>query len=118
VSLYGDAIRALRQVILLDERVRNTAVDPAAMSQAVADLHDSVSRLEGMVAAVMAPSHRANPPRARRRLPEQKNRSSICEAVRLVHRSRAPLTTTRRGTRQMAGNSVSVRSPIFRTRHG
>src|SRR5437667_3025356 len=56
VSLYGDAVRALRQVILLDERVRNTAVDPAAMSQAVADLHDSVSRLEGMVAAVMAPS--------------------------------------------------------------
>jgi hypothetical protein len=27
VSLYGDAIRALRQVILLDERVRTTAVD-------------------------------------------------------------------------------------------
>jgi hypothetical protein len=43
VSLYGDAIRALRQVILLDERVRNTAIDVARMSQEVADLRDRVS---------------------------------------------------------------------------
>jgi hypothetical protein len=27
VSLYGDALGALRQVFLLDERVRNTATD-------------------------------------------------------------------------------------------
>ena len=54
MSLYGDAIRALRQVILLDERVRNTAVDLARMSQEVADLRDRVSRLEGMLAAGMA----------------------------------------------------------------
>jgi len=40
VSLYGDAIRALRQVILLDERVRNSAVDLARISQEVADLRD------------------------------------------------------------------------------
>jgi hypothetical protein len=33
VSLYGDAIRALRQVILLDERVRNTATDLAVLFQ-------------------------------------------------------------------------------------
>jgi len=33
VSLYGDAIRALRQVILLDERVRNTSLDVARVSQ-------------------------------------------------------------------------------------
>src|SRR5271163_5029448 len=69
VSLYGDAIRALRQVILLDERVRNTAVDLARVSQEVADLRDRVSRLEGMLAAGMALSREGNPPRDRRRLP-------------------------------------------------
>ena len=69
MSLYGDAIRALRQVILLDERVRNTAVDLARMSQEVADLRDRVSRLEGMLAAGMALSRDASPPRDRRRLP-------------------------------------------------
>jgi hypothetical protein len=67
VSLYGDAIRALRQVILLDERVRNTAVDLARISQEVADLRDRVSRLEGMVAAGMALSREPNPTRERRR---------------------------------------------------
>jgi hypothetical protein len=68
VSLYGDAIRALRQVILLDERVRNTAVDLSRMSQEIADLRDRVSRLEGMLAAGVALSREANPPRDRRRL--------------------------------------------------
>ena len=68
MSLYGDAIRALRQVILLDERVRNTAVDLARMSQEVTDLRDRVSRLEGMLAAGVALSREANPPRDRRRL--------------------------------------------------
>ena len=69
MSLYGDAIKALRQVILLDERVRNTAVDLARISQEVADLRDRVSRLEGIVAAGMALSREANPPRDRHRLP-------------------------------------------------
>ncbi len=69
MSLYGDAIRALRQVILLDERVRNTAVDLARMSQEITDLRDRVSRLEGMLAAGMALSREAHPPRDRRRLP-------------------------------------------------
>ena len=68
MSLYGDPIRPLCQVILLDECVRNTAVDLARMSQEVADLRDRVSRLEGMVAAGMALSREANPPRDRRRL--------------------------------------------------
>ena len=68
MSLYGDAIRALRQVILLDERVRNTAVDTARISQEVADLRDRVSRLEGIVAAGMAFSREATPSRDRRRL--------------------------------------------------
>jgi hypothetical protein len=70
VSLYGDAVRALRQVILLDERVRNTAVDLARMSQEIADLRDRVSRLEGMLAAGITLSRGANPPRERRRLPQ------------------------------------------------
>src|SRR5438874_12535236 len=69
VSLYGDAIRALRQVILLDERMRNTAVDLARMSQEVADLRDRVSRLEGMMATGMALSGQTSPQRDRRRLP-------------------------------------------------
>jgi hypothetical protein len=68
VSLYGDAIRALRQVILIDERVRNTAVDLARMSQEIADLRDRVSRLEGMLAAGVALSRETNPSRERRRL--------------------------------------------------
>ena len=69
MSLYGDAIRALRQVILLDERVRNTAVDMTRISQEVADLRDRVSRLEGMLAAGMALSREGTPPRDSRRLP-------------------------------------------------
>ena len=68
MSLYGDAVRALRQVILLDERVRNTAVDLARMSQEIADLRDRVSRLEGMLAAGMALARETNPPRDRHRL--------------------------------------------------
>ena len=68
MSLYGDAIRALRQVILLDERVRNSAVDLAWISQEVADLRDRASRLEGMLVAGMALSREANPPRDRHRL--------------------------------------------------
>jgi len=69
VSLYDDAIRALRQVILLDERTRNSAVDLARISQEVADLRDRVSRLEGMLAAGMALSREATRPRDQRRLP-------------------------------------------------
>jgi len=68
VSLYGDAIRALRQDILLDERVRNSAVDLARIGQEVADLRDRVSRLEGMLAAGMALSREATPRRDQRRL--------------------------------------------------
>ena len=61
MSLYGDAIRALRQVILLDERVRNSAIDLARLSQEVADLRDRVSRLEGMLAAGLALFREADP---------------------------------------------------------
>jgi len=68
VSLYGDAIKAFRQVILLDERVRNTATYLARMSQEIADLRDRVSRLEGMLAAGIALSREATPARDRRRL--------------------------------------------------
>lgn len=68
MSLYGDAIRALRQVILLDERVRNMATDVARLSQEVIDLRDRVSRIEGMLAAAMG-QVAANRPRDHRRLP-------------------------------------------------
>ena len=68
MSLYGDAIRALRQVILLDERVRNTSADLVRISQEVADLRDRVSRLEGMLAATMVRTRETNAPRERRRL--------------------------------------------------
>lgn len=54
MRLYGDAIKALRQVILLDERVRNISLDLARIGQEVADLRDRVSRLEGILAAMMA----------------------------------------------------------------
>jgi hypothetical protein len=76
VSLYGDAISALRQVILLDERVRNTATDLARMSQELADLRDRVSRLEGIVAASMAGPREADPARDRRRLPRLSDQTS------------------------------------------
>jgi hypothetical protein len=69
VSLYGDAVRALRQVILLDEWVRNSSADLARMAQEIADLRDRVSRLEGMIAASMAGACQAAPARDRRRLP-------------------------------------------------
>ena len=69
MSLYGDAVRALRQVILLDERVRNTAVDIARLSQEVADLRDRVSRLEGMLTAALGGLAGVSRPRDRRRLP-------------------------------------------------
>ena len=68
MSLYGDAIRALRQVILLDESVRNSAIDLARLSQEVVDLRDRVSRLEGMLAAGLALSREADQRRDRRRL--------------------------------------------------
>ena len=66
MSLYDGAIRALRQVILLDERARNSAIDLARLSQEIADLRDRVSRLEGMLAAGLALSREADPRRDRR----------------------------------------------------
>jgi hypothetical protein len=69
VSLYGDAIRALRQIILLDERLRNTSADLTRISQELADVRDRVSRLEGMLAASMVRPSEADFARGRRRLP-------------------------------------------------
>lgn len=76
MSLYGDAIRALRQVILLDERVRNGSADQARMAQEIAELRDRVSRLEGMLAASMAGAHATVPARNRRRLPAPSDQAS------------------------------------------
>jgi hypothetical protein len=63
MSLSRDAIKALRQIILLDERVRNTAVDVARLCEEIADLRDRISRIEGMLAAGMAGSGAAGLPR-------------------------------------------------------
>jgi hypothetical protein len=51
VSIYGDAIRALRQIILLDERAQQAAGDIERLTREVVDLRDRVSRIEGMLAA-------------------------------------------------------------------
>jgi hypothetical protein len=56
VSLLGDAIQALRQVVLLDERVRALSADVERMSKEVTDLRDRVSRIEGMLAVGLARS--------------------------------------------------------------
>jgi hypothetical protein len=63
MSLYGDALRAIRQVILLDERVRTLAADTERMSREVRDLRDRISRIEGMLAASLGSAGRT------RRLP-------------------------------------------------
>ena len=76
MSLYGDAIRALRQVILLDERVRNTSADLVRISQELTDLRDRVSRLEGMLAMSMAHPRESTPARERRRLPGPSDRGN------------------------------------------
>ena len=68
MSLYGDAIKALRQVILIDERLRNTATDMLRLSQEVADLRDRVSRLEGMLAVALEASRAAASASQRRRI--------------------------------------------------
>ena len=68
MNLYGDAIRALRQVILLDERMRNSSADLVRLGQEVADLRDRVSRLEEILAAGLVPGREPASAR-RRRLP-------------------------------------------------
>ena len=60
MSIYGDAIRALRQVILLEERVRTATRDIQRLSNGTSDLRDRVSRLEGMLSGGVA---RLPPPR-------------------------------------------------------
>ncbi|MDA8049845.1 MAG: hypothetical protein M0002_07545 [Rhodospirillales bacterium] len=75
MSLYREAITALKQVLLLDEQVRNAALDVARMSQEVADLRDRVSRLEGMLAGLrVQPPAELRPPRPRRLPPPERDR--------------------------------------------
>lgn len=76
MSLYGDAIKALRQVILLDERVRNASLDLARIGQEVADLRDRVSRLEGILAAMMARPLQAKTARDQHQLPRPPDQTS------------------------------------------
>lgn len=70
MSLYGDAINAFRQVILLDERVRGTVADVARLTQEVGDLRDRVSRLEGMLAVALERSSQPVPEPRHRTLPK------------------------------------------------
>ena len=58
VSFEGAAIRALRQVVLLDERVRNTALYLVRISEEVANLRDRIGRLEGTLAGDWASAAR------------------------------------------------------------
>ncbi|HVH76543.1 MAG TPA: hypothetical protein VM755_16625 [Stellaceae bacterium] len=75
MSLYGDAIWALRQVILLNERVRNTALDVERLSAEISNLRDRVSRLEGMLSGAIIGAGPTTLSR-RRRLPGSPGRGS------------------------------------------
>lgn len=68
MSLYREAINALKQILLLDERVRTTALDVARLSEELADLRDRVSRLEGMLSSRDLPQTAGAHPRKLRRL--------------------------------------------------
>ncbi|MGH7101091.1 MAG: hypothetical protein ACREFJ_01750 [Acetobacteraceae bacterium] len=75
MSLYREAIAALRQVLLLDERVRNSALDLARISEEVANLRDRVSRLEGTLAGLgLQPQAGPRSPGSRRLPPPDPDR--------------------------------------------
>jgi hypothetical protein len=59
MSVFGDAIGAIRQVILmqsridqLDQRLGTMALDVERLADALLDVRDRVSRLEGMIEGV------------------------------------------------------------------
>jgi hypothetical protein len=68
VSLYGEAIKALRPIIPIDERLCATALDLVRISHEVVDLRERMSRLEGMLAASLAGARGPSSLRDRRRL--------------------------------------------------
>ncbi|MCW8308752.1 MAG: hypothetical protein B7Z67_14050 [Acidiphilium sp. 21-60-14] len=62
MSLYGEAIAAMRRIVLLDDRVTQLAEQNRDLTVVVQDLRDRVSRLEGMIAG-MTVSPVSNRPR-------------------------------------------------------
>jgi hypothetical protein len=73
VSAFGDALNALRQVVLLhsrveamDQRIASLASDMDGLTDVASDLRDRVARIEGFIEGAAAASER--PPR---RLPRK-----------------------------------------------
>jgi hypothetical protein len=54
MSLYGEAIAAMRRIVLLDDRVTQMAEQNRDLVLIVQELRDRVSRLEGMIAGLTA----------------------------------------------------------------
>lgn len=61
MSIFGDAVSAIRQVILmqtrvdqLDQRMASIASDIEGLADALADVRDRVSRLEGFLEGAAA----------------------------------------------------------------
>ncbi len=59
MSIFGDAVSAIRQVILmqtridqLDQRMKGMAADMEGLTDALANVRDRVSRLEGIIEGV------------------------------------------------------------------
>ncbi len=67
MSLYGEAIAAMRRIVLLDDRVTQLAEQNRDLTLVVQELRDRVSRLEGMIAGMTVGSSSNRP----RRLPSR-----------------------------------------------
>ncbi|QDX24833.1 hypothetical protein FPZ54_01470 [Sphingomonas suaedae] len=70
MSMFGDAVTAIRQVILmqsridqLDQRMTRMASDMEGLTDALANMRDRVSRLEGIIEGAAMASGRVAPPR-------------------------------------------------------
>lgn len=49
MSLYGDAVSAMKRVILLDERVRATSEQVKELSQEIRDVRERIIRIEAIL---------------------------------------------------------------------
>lgn len=68
MSLYGDAMAAMRRVVLLDERVVRASEQLRDLALEVQSLRDRVSRLEGVIVGLTA-SHPPGSP-TKKQLPK------------------------------------------------
>lgn len=68
MSLYGDAIAAMRRVVLLDERVVRASEQLRDLALEVRSLRDRVSRLEGVIVGLTASGSPGSP--TKKRLPK------------------------------------------------